>query len=106
MGCGRSHISANLASSITRCIATKVKSMVIDISASSSLAPTPEEFSKINGGNGAAFPSLLSRWEHIIRAVASKYQSSINDHDDFCQVGRWALYRAVSSYVADKAAFS
>jgi RNA polymerase sigma factor (sigma-70 family) len=70
------------------------------------LNPSVGEISNINQNVRWAFDGLLGRWKDIISAMAHRFRTSWCDYDDFCQVGRLALYKAVQTFKAGTAAFA
>ena len=71
-----------------------------------SLNPTVDDLDNIKQSIRWAFDGLLLRWEEKISLTALKYRSDVYDHDDLCQVGRLALYKAVQTYKAGPASFA
>jgi RNA polymerase sigma factor (sigma-70 family) len=70
------------------------------------LNPSIEEIEKIKKNVRWAFDDLLHRWTDLINATARKFRTDINDHEDFCQRGRFALYRAVQTFIPSTATFA
>ena len=62
--------------------------------------------SAVKGNDTASFLKLLDCFKNTISALASSFSLPKSEHEDLCQEGRMALYRAALSYDEKTAQFS
>lgn len=65
-----------------------------------------ELVSLVKGNDTSAFLELLGLFSHTISLLASSFGLPQSEHEDLCQEGRMALYRACLSYDENNAQFS
>ena len=62
--------------------------------------------SKVKANDAASFLELLGLFSHTISSLAFSFSLPLSEHEDLCQEGRMALYRAAISYDEKAAKFS
>ena len=65
-----------------------------------------ELVSNVKSNDTASFLELLGLFSHTISSVAYSFSLPASEHEDLCQEGRMALYRAAMSYDEKSAKFS
>lgn len=60
----------------------------------------------VKANDTASFLELLGHFSHTISALAHSFSLPSSEHEDLCQEGRMALYRAAMSYDEKSAQFS
>lgn len=60
----------------------------------------------VKNNDTASFLELLDCFKHTISALAHSFSLPSSEHEDLCQEGRMALYRAAMSYDEKSAQFS
>jgi len=60
----------------------------------------------VKNNDTASFLELLGLFSHTISSVAYSFSLPVSEHEDLCQEGRMALYRAAMSYDGKSARFS
>ena len=61
---------------------------------------------KVKSNDTASFLELLGMFSHTISSLAYSFSLPESEHEDLCQEGRMALYRAAMSYDEKSAKFS
>ena len=72
----------------------------------SSQKKASELVEKIKQNDTASFLELLGLYSHTISSLAYSFSLPVSEHEDLCQEGRMALYRAAMSYDEKSAKFS
>ena len=65
-----------------------------------------ELVSLVKSNDTASFLELLGLFSHTISSIARSFSLPSSEHEDLCQEGRMALYRAAMSYDEKSAKFS
>ena len=60
----------------------------------------------VRNNDTASFLELLGMFSHTISSLAHSFSLPSSEHEDLCQEGRMALYRAAMSYDGKSAQFS
>ena len=61
---------------------------------------------RVKDNDTASFLELLGLYSHTISSLAYSFSLPASEHEDLCQEGRMALYRAAMSYDEKSASFS